>query len=254
MKMTKIAALITGLLILPGCVIHVGANASSADVNIEEKLTLNSADIKTLEIDAGAGFLIVNGNKQATSIDVDADIYTTDDKDYELTLTRKGDKAVLVAKHSSVRISWGDSPKINVTVSVPDSIALDIDDGSGSIDVNNINSNVDIKDGSGSLNVKNIQGNLNIDDGSGSLEVANVSGDVEIEDGSGSMFVTDISGSVNVDDGSGEMVLHHIGGTVVIDDGSGSIEVKDAGGLKITESGSGGVNIKEIRGEVDVDS
>ena len=253
MKMTKLAALLSAVLILPGCVIHVGAQ--SADVELQENLSIASSGVKTLEVESGAGFLNIVGVEGATEITVKADIETTKKHNYELELTKVGSRAVLVAKHGSTSGFWnGSSPSINLTVQVPKHLALDIDDGSGDISITDINNFVEVEDGSGSLFIKNIQGDLIVDDGSGELEISNVSGDVDIDDGSGEMTVTDIAGSVKVEDGSGEMTLRHIGGMVTIDDGSGSIEVKDAGGLTITDSGSGGLNIKDVKGEFNIDS
>ncbi|WOH39022.1 hypothetical protein RI844_07310 [Thalassotalea fonticola] len=253
MKLTQIAALLSAVLILPGCVIHVGAQ--SADVELEETLVIASADVNSLEIDTGSGYLNIVGVEGITEITVKADITTTKARDYELELTKVGSKAVLIAKHGSTSGFWnGNTPSIDITVQVPNNLALDIDDGSGDISITDMNNFVEVEDGSGSLFVKNIQGDLIVDDGSGELDISNVSGDVDIKDGSGEMKVVDIAGSVNVEDGSGEMILRHIGGMVTIDDGSGAIEVKDAGGLTITESGSGGLNIKGVKGEFNIDS
>ena len=132
MKMTKIAALLSAVLILPGCVIHVGAQ--SADVKLQETLSIASSDLNTLEVDSGSGFLNVVGVEGATEITVKADIETTKERNYVLKLTKVGAKAVLIAKHDSTSGFWnGNSPSINLTVQVPKNLALDIDDGSGDI-------------------------------------------------------------------------------------------------------------------------
>ncbi|MCK7499757.1 MAG: hypothetical protein MZW92_62160 [Comamonadaceae bacterium] len=53
----------------------------------------------------------------------------------ELTLEKRGDAAVLVSRVRDERrlFHFGDDAVINLTVSVPKTLALDIDDGSGSI-------------------------------------------------------------------------------------------------------------------------
>lgn len=252
-KLTKVAMLLSAVMILPGCVIHV--SASSADVHLQEELQLSANQLDMLEVDAGAGSLTIKGDANATDISVSASIHTTKDKDYQLLLVKKGSRAVLTSEHGSTSGFWnGQSPSIDLTITVPAHLALDIDDGSGDISINGINNHVDISDGSGELLVKNVQGNLSIEDGSGELEINNVSGDVTIDDGSGELVVKNISGNVSVTDGSGDLSIHHVGGKVSIDDGSGGIDVLDAGGLNITESGSGGLKVKDIKGEFSIDS
>lgn len=253
MNNLKYASLMAMIFTLSGCVFHVGAK--SADVHIEKSMALSSDQLKMLEVDAGAGLLTIKGVDGATDIDVQANIYTNKNHDYLLTLEKVGSRAVLVAKHKSTSGFWnGDSPRIDLVVKVPKNLILDIDDGSGSISVTNINNLVEIDDGSGEIHVNNINGDLIIEDGSGEIEVSNVSGNIDIEDGSGELFVKEVGGSVNIDDGSGDLTLRHIGGKVTIDDGSGGIEVTDAGGLTITESGSGGLKVKDIKGEFNIDS
>ena len=256
MKLIKSTALLTAAITLSGCVFHVGSsNARSADVHLQESLIISSDQLQMLEVESGSGKLIISGADNVTEITVKADIYTDQDKNYDLSLEKVGSRALLIAKNNSTSGFWkGDSPSIDLHVIVPNSLALDIDDGSGSIEVKNINNKVSIDDGSGSIFVKNIQGDLSIEDGSGELEVSNVSGNVDIDDGSGEMSIVDINGAVTVVDGSGDMDIHHVGGSVTIDDGSGGIDVSDAGGLTITESGSGGLKVKDIKGEFNIDS
>ena len=48
---------------------------------------------------------------------------------------------------------------INLDVELPENIALQVDDGSGSIEIENIGGPVTVDDGSGSMSIKDIQGN-----------------------------------------------------------------------------------------------
>ena len=110
MKMAKLLSLSALAVALNGCVIHV--NAQSADVNLEEELSLAASSLERFDIEAGAGSLVIKGDDSATDIQVKADIRTTDDKDYVLVLTRSGNTAKLVAKHNSHMGYWnGSSPK-----------------------------------------------------------------------------------------------------------------------------------------------
>ncbi|NMP31125.1 DUF4097 domain-containing protein [Thalassotalea sp. M1531] len=239
--------------VLSGCMIQV--NAKSADVTLQENLSLDAGSLNKFDIEAGAGSLEIRGDASSTEIQVQANIRTTEDKNYTLELDQSGSTARLVAKHHSHNGSWyGSSPKIDLIIIMPDSLMLDIDDGSGEIEVSNIGNALNLKDGSGSATIENIKGNVKIDDGSGGLTITGVQGNIELEDGSGSLVVSNVTGNVEIDDGSGSLSVKDVSGKVTIDDGSGGISVKRAGALKIIDAGSGGLSISDIEGETDIDS
>jgi DUF4097 and DUF4098 domain-containing protein YvlB len=269
---TKPVSLISGILLLSGCVFHI--SPSVASVKQTQQLSLPSNNLEYLTILSGAGSLDIQGSNTATNISVDAIIYTADiDDEYELTLEKSGTQAKLVAQNKSnngISFYSGQSPSINLVVTVPNTLNLDINDGSGDIVINEMQSNIDVKDGSGSLSingaknlniddgsgsiyVKNVVGDLALNDGSGSIDIDNVSGNVAIEDGSGGITIKHIKGAVTVDDNSGDMLIEHIGSSVTIEDGSGDIRVNYAKALTITEAGSGDVSIDNISGTVKLD-
>ena len=253
MKTVKLLSLSALTLALTGCVINV--NAQSANVSLQETLSLETSSISSFDIDAGAGSLIIKGDDASTAINVQADIRTTDERNYTLVLDSSGGTARLVAKHNSHMGYWkGSSPTIDLTITMPSHLALDIDDGSGNIQITNIANNLYLKDGSGSASIENIKGNVKIDDGSGGLVVRDIQGNIDLNDGSGGLTIANVTGDVEINDGSGELTIKDVTGKVTIDDGSGSIEVSRAGSLEIIESGSGGLSISEIEGEVDIDS
>lgn len=253
MKTAKLLSLSVLTLALSGCVINV--KAQRANVSLEESLSLPANSLTRFDIDAGAGSLVVKGDDNATEITVQADIRTTEEKNYILELDRSGDTAKLIARHNSHMGYWkGSSPKIDLTITMPANLMLDIDDGSGDIKVSNVNNGLILEDGSGSASLEDIKGNVTIDDGSGDLVVKNVQGNIELEDGSGGLTVANVTGDIEIDDGSGELTVMDVTGKVTIDDGSGSIDVSRAGSLKIIDSGSGGLSISKIKGEVDIDS
>lgn len=280
--------------LLSGCIVI--ATPSQADVHLQKELTLDAQSLKTLNVDAGAGSLSIVGRDGIDEITVKADIYTSSDNDgsYELLLSDSGKTAYLVAHNSSQsgysNISWGNGHRIDLEVIVPNSMMLDVTDGSGEMTINDINANVKVKDGSGTLTIENINGQLTvddgsgpmnihninasldikdgsgelviskvvgdvtIDDGSGSIELVNIKGHVDIEDGSGSIEVSDVSGNAKIDDGSGDLTVRKVTGVVTIDDGSGDIDIENAGGLTILETGSGSLRVKNVKGNFEIDS
>lgn len=205
-------------------------------------LSLATGGVDILEIDAGAGSIVVTGISDSDEILVKAVIQVPDGdeddareyiaRDLVLKLEKKRSKAVLDAYFEQNTWHNSSSALVNLEVSVPQGLRLFIDDGSGSIQIDAVHSDVEIDDGSGSIEVSGAK-SVVIDDGSGPITLVNVSGDVEVEDG------------------SGDIRVRAVGGTVTIDDGSGGIDVQDVEkDLDIVDDGSGSVRIADVRGRV----
>lgn len=211
----------------------------------DRELELDAGGVSAFEIEAGAGTLVVTGDDSLDTIRVTATIHVPDEDDaleiieksLRLSLDRHNDKARLDGWFESQGWNWfNDSPWVDLDVRVPHGITLDVNDGSGSIRILRVHSDVVVDDGSGSIKIDGAT-SVFVDDGSGSIDIANVSGDVEIDDGAGSITV------------------QHVGGSVRVDDGSGSIRVNDIEhDLIIVDDGSGGLNASNVRGDIENDS
>lgn len=222
------------------------AHAAWSDYEEVRNLELDAAGISKLTINAGAGSMDVTGVKGLDRISVKATIVVPDEdeddavriieKRIRLSLEKSAGEANLESSFESGLMSFGSSPYIALEVSVPQGMAVNIDDGSGSIDI------------------ADLAGDLTIDDGSGSIDIKNVA-HVSIDDGSGSIDLVDAAGNVSIVDGSGSISIQHVQGSVTIDDGSGSIEVTDIDSdLIIVDDGSGGLKFSDVRGTVDADT
>ncbi len=210
-----------------------------------KNLSMSAEGIKRLEIDCGAGFLIVSGQEGLKNINAEAEIILEGRSEdnaqkfirerVRLSLEKQGDRAVLISLMKERFSVFSFRKKlINLTVYVPTNLDLEVDDGSGWIKVDNISGKVFIDDGSGEMMIKDIMGPLRIDDGSGDIDVANIRGDVDIDDGSGGIEVRDVSGTVSVDDGSGSINIDGVDGDVTIkDDGSGRVRISNVKGKVI---------------------
>lgn len=240
-------------------------DASSYQAEKEFNLNLQAEGIKMFEIDCGAGYLKVKGVEGIKQIEVDATLVTKgieeDDleefinKHVKLKFEQYGKKGRLISEiKSGFSVSSLFKRKealINLDVRIPKNLDLEIDDGSGSIEVSNVNGNVEVDDGSGSIEIVNIKGWVNIDDGSGSTIVENISGKVKVNDGSGTIKITDVGGDVDVDDSSGTVSIYNIKGSVVVDDGSGGIVIDGVDkNVYIKNAGSGSLTIRNVKGKV----
>jgi len=206
-------------------------------------LKLAAEGLTKLEIDCGAGFLVVKGAGGLGEIEVKAEISARGiDKDemkkfiedhVKLSLEKRGGQAVLTSEIREQLLFFPRDAVIDLTVSLPAGVALAVDDGSGSIDIRDIEGSVVIEDGSGELHVENVRGDLEVDDGSGEIEIRGVTGDVRIDDGSGTLRVVEVGGSLTIDDGSGSIDIDGVG--------------KD---LALKETGSGSLHFRNVKGRV----
>ncbi|OFE13088.1 hypothetical protein PHACT_08020 [Pseudohongiella acticola] len=269
--------LLTG--ILPLALLSGTALAEECkDINF----TLDSDDIRSLTLDVGAGYLGIIGSADDNApIEVQARACADSRRrldDMEILTERRGDTWELetVTPDQNFNVfslfSGSFNAHIDIDLTVPAGLLLDIDDGSGNIDVRNFHGELLIDDGSGDLRIVDSSGPVRIDDGSGDIDISDVEGRIDVDDGSGSMTITgtrdvrvrDGSGDIRVrdtegdvviaDDGSGDIRIERVSGNVRIDDdGSGDITVRDVqGDFGARDTGSGGIDYRDIGGRIDV--
>jgi hypothetical protein len=213
------------------------------------ELSLDTHAISVLDVESGAGSINIVGDSGSAEVSVKATVQVSgknDDKarkkiedDLVLTLERNGDRAVLKGyfRQGGGFLDFGDSPSVQLDVRLPDNLGLEVDDGSGSIEI------------------RGVRGDIVLDDGSGSITMVDVGGNVKIDDGSGSISVQGVGGDISINDGSGGITVRGVAGSVIVDDGSGSIDVSEVEkDLTIVNSGSGGLDFSNIAGHVETDS
>ena len=216
------------------------AGPAMAEYTETRELSIDASGADLLELETGAGSLIVEGVAGLDTVEIDARIVVDvigdgkgrklAEEKAKLELDRSGGKIRLVADFENGEWDWGSSGRIDVVVRAPAGLGLAVYDGSGSMRVGGFDADVRIDDGSGSIVVDTV-GALNLEDGSGSIKVSNASGDVYINDGSGSITVNTVEGTVTIDDGSGGIDVSDVSeDLVIVDDGSGSVNYNDVRG------------------------
>jgi DUF4097 and DUF4098 domain-containing protein YvlB len=206
-----------------------------------------------------AGWLRVEGKEGTTEVVAEGTARAPRKdllEEIKLTGTREGDVVRVVVEMPDMRSrawdsSWDSGPALDLTVTVPRNIPVEIEDSSGDLRVTGTAA-LEVDDNSGGIEIRDIGGALRVRDGSGSLEIENVRGDVTIDDGSGEIDVRDVTGSVSLRDGSGSITARGIGGSVhVLRDGSGGIRVVDVGGDLIVEgSRKRGLSYSGVKGKI----
>ena len=135
---------------------------------------------------------------------------------------------------------------IDYDITLPVGAHLDLQTGSGDVDVQSAGDGIHAHTGSGSLRLHDVHGALELQTGSGDVELQDAgSGDVHAQTGSGSLRLRNLQGALDARTGSGDIEMSgHITGNSRATTGSGSIRL-DVGntGLNLqAHTGSGSIH------------
>jgi len=235
------------------------AHAQRAPYTAPRNAVVDAAGAKTVEVDAAAGILRVEGKPGLRQVQVTGTARASSQgllNQIKLIAERRGD-LVFIKADMPENNGWGDDDwqvGLDLVIQVPQGINADITDGSGDTKIFNVGS-LEATDGSGDFSVDGAAGSVRITDGSGNLKIENVGGDVTVNDGSGDINVRSVSGSFVVEsDGSGGIYATDVKGSVIVEhDGSGSIDVSKVGkDFRVESKGSGAIDYSEVTGRVDI--
>src|SRR5215208_43656 len=200
--------------------------------------TVDARGASAVRIHAEAGILRVEGKRGLGEVRVRGTARASRERDLEdiqLIAERHGNVVEVRAEIPEHRVGFvlhDNYRGLDLVLEVPDDIALDVEDGSGDLEIRGVG-DIELRDGSGDIELTDV-GSVRVEDGSGELKIRNVRGDVTISDGSGRIDVRTVSGTVTVRT-----------------DGSGSIDVSDVGGdFVVGRDGSGGIAHTQVRGDV----
>lgn len=221
---------------------------------------VDAAGAKSIEVEAGAGILRVEGQPGLRHVQVTGTARSSSQQfltGIKLIAERRGDVVFIKADIPNDGRSYNDdnySASLDLVVEVPQGIHADVTDGSGDTKIANVGS-LDATDGSGSFSVIGAAGSVRITDGSGDLTIENIGGDVKVNDGSGDINVRNVTGSFTVEsDGSGGIYATDVRGSIIVqNNGSGSIEVNKVGkDFRVESKGSGSIDYADVSGQVDI--
>ncbi|MBD8498398.1 DUF4097 family beta strand repeat-containing protein [Paenibacillus arenosi] len=229
------------------------------DKIIEEQQTaqIEAGAIKKLRVSNPSGDLTIVGSDQVDKIEAVAKIKRTENvpsEAFKMTFTERGEEAEFVNSLSSSSFGIHVLHQMDITLSVPRKMELDIVDESGDIAVSGITGPVLIADQSGEMELKDIEGAVKITDESGNIKLEEVKGDLEILDDSGNVILTNNQGNVNMKDSSGEIEISNHSGMIVVVDDSGNVKIDQVKGNVTVEDESGDLRIEQIEGDVRIES
>jgi hypothetical protein len=259
--MSPILFVVLSAVAMPPVIIDEAHSSPAIEQDEPRRARVDARGAARIVIVGRAGWLRVDGKTGTTEVVAEGTARAPREdllEEIKLIGTREGDIVRIVVempdmKHRDWDSSWDSGPALDLTVTVPATIPVEIEDSSGDLRVIGTAA-LDIDDHSGGVEIGDVTGNLRVKDGSGELEIQNVRGDVTIDDGSGEIDVRDVTGSVTVRDGSGSIGARGVGGSVqVLRDGSGGIRAVDVGGDLIVERGKDrGVSYSGVKGRVRV--
>lgn len=237
------------------------AHAGNCDVERLFDETLDLSGATSLAIAAVAGELEITGQPGIRNARIEATICASSDEladatEVDLQPGTEARVSVLTPEHGDSGFFSGNQyVHVNLLISVPEDLSLDVKDSSGDMRIEHVAS-LSIKDSSGDIEVRDVTGPLRISDSSGNIDVAGIEGDVLIAgDSSGDVHGQDIAGSVRVaHDSSGDIRFNDVEGDVVIEqDSSGSISVASVGGdFRVLQDGSGEIGHRNVAGNVEI--
>ena len=243
------------------CVLVVPAHAE--DCKHTAQRTANSAgpDIERVVIEARAGDLLVRGGAgRDVTVEGRACASTAELlDDSKLEIRRDGNTVyvrTVLPELTGALFGFSRYAYMDVTVVVPKTATLKIDDSSGDMQVEDVQA-ATITDSSGDQTLERIAGDLDVSDSSGEIKVGNVGGELRLKDSSGDVDVDGVQGNVVVDiDSSGDLDIRRVTGTVhVRTDSSGDIEIQDVKrDVLIDEDSSGGILVRDVGGSFTVGS
>ncbi len=245
---------VVGALVLAASGNVLAWNGCEHERLIEATHDLSGAE--TLAIDAAAGDLEIRGEAGSSVVTVRGKVCASKAEwaDEAEVAFEGGERARLVAVLPDASgMSWGNSyVSMDLELTVPATLALDIRDSSGDIEIREAGS-VSVKDSSGDIDLSRVE-NASVQDSSGDIEIDGVSGDVTVvQDSSGDIRGRNIGGSVVVaNDSSGDIRFRDVEGDFLVErDSSGDVIAEGIGGdFTVLRDGSGSIRHGDVGGEV----
>lgn len=243
MKKIGLLLLVIGMIGASGCGLR--------NVKENRELELPAGSIETLDIRAVSGNIVVKGDDNADKIHAEAVIETSTNvkkEDIIFTLKQDGNSATLV---SDFKPAFGFQDRsMDITVTVPSGMNIDLKDDSGDIEMKDIKGKVEINDDSGDIDLVNVKALTSIDDDSGDIIMDNTGGNVTVRDESGELRVKNHTGDLDITDDSGDIIVTNLNGSVVVDDESGDIKINGVErDVTIQSDGSGEITVDQVKGK-----
>ena len=239
------------LLVIVGAVPGISHAASPCRFSADLEVTIDTAGIERINIDAVAGGLAVQGHADSSQIRVTGKACAKSElavQQIQLLSRTEGSDAYVEARIPS-RGRMFSNASLDLKAMVPSRVPLAVQDSTGEILVRNVAS-LQLRDGTGDIEIEGVPGDVSVTDGTGATVIRAVGGSLQVKDGTGPLSIRDVQGSVTVDDGTGEIKISEVGGDLRLRDGTGDVEIEDVAGSVDVRDGTGDVSVRRVEGSL----
>lgn len=162
--------------------------------------------------------------------------------DFDVKCEQVGDRIVINGENHWSPIQFG-IKRIDLEITVPQQADLQVKNGSGRIDIQDVHGEIRLFTGSGDVEVGGLQGKIEITTGSGSMTANQLDGSIKLKTGSGRMTVNQLHGTATLKTGSGPISAHGLAGQAELTTGSGAISATQSllAGSTAFKTGSGAI-------------
>jgi DUF4097 and DUF4098 domain-containing protein YvlB len=215
------------------------------------KMRLGSGDIVVMSDDVAEGEFIIKKTYRATKKD------HLEEMEGEGEVTFERDGSTLIVERQPSRypgfemVSKG-YVSIDIMATLPASLPLDIDTGSGDVEIDERTGRVWIDTGSGDVRIDGASGGLEAEAGSGDLRIGTAAAGVTLATGSGDVWADRIEGDVDLSTGSGDIDIGEVVGDLWAGTGSGDVAIDKSDGTAYVKTGSGDVMFRGHKGSAEV--
>ena len=238
-------------------------SAQAWDCKFEKDIdvTLDLAGSAQLSVLAAAGDLAMTGQAGTNDARVRGKVCVSEEEwlDEAGVVTEGGPDASIAVTLPDSDSGWSFMGNryayVDLDITVPAGLALDIRDSSGDVEVRGTGQ-VALQDSSGDITISDVGGSAVLKDSSGDIKLWRIDGDVTVrQDSSGDIVGHEIQGSVLIEhDSSGDIRFEQVRDDFVVErDSSGDIVAEGVGrDFRVLQDGSGEVRHAGVSGEVEV--
>jgi lia operon protein LiaG len=185
------------------------------------------------------------GRENSTEVHLNGYVEAPESSGLEIKYRKSGSKLIVEVVGDTEIIGWNFGNRFDGFISLtgPENIKLDFQNGSGSIEVLNVvHEVIDLKVNSGSIKAMGIESTtINLQASSGSITGEALTGKVLAEVNSGSVNLREVEGQVTANASSGSLKLESIDGKVDAKVNSGNIRLSEVKELGQLEASSGSI-------------
>lgn len=188
------------------------------------------------------------GTENTTEVHLNGYIEAPESSGLEITYRKSGSKLIIeVVGDMEINWNFGNRKEGFISLTGPENIKLDFQNGSGSIEVLNVVHDViDLKVNSGSIKAMGIESkSINLKASSGSIRGEGLAGKVLAEVNSGSVNLSEVDGDINAKASSGSLKFENVSGKVDAKVNSGNIRLNEVRELGQLESSSGSIKAEK---------